>query len=58
MPLLSTCRATRARAAVRFVLAQQNIGSQIIDNLNASTYLRTLLTDVFLLDETLKLSGL
>jgi len=49
--------ATRARAAVRFVLAQRNIASQMIDNLNASTHLRTLLTDVFLLDETLKLSG-
>ena len=50
--------ATRARSAVRFVLAQRSIGSQMIDNLNASTHVRTLLTDVFLLDETLKLSGL
>lgn len=50
--------AARARAAVRFVLAQRSIGSQIIDNLNASTHVRTLLTDIFLLDETLKISGL
>jgi hypothetical protein len=50
--------AARARAALRFVLAQRAIASQMIDNLNASTHVRTLLTDVFLLDETLKLSGL
>ena len=40
-----------ARAAIRFVLAQRSIGSQIIDNLNASIHIRALLTDVFLLDE-------
>jgi hypothetical protein len=50
--------AARARAAFRFVLAQPGIGSQIIDNLNASTHMRTLLTDLFLLDEALKLSGI
>jgi hypothetical protein len=49
--------AARARAAVRFVLAQRTIASQMIDNLNASSHVRTLLTDVFLLDETLKLSA-
>lgn len=43
--------AARARAAVGFVLAQGQIGSQLIDNLNASIHLRTLLTDLFLLDE-------
>ncbi len=41
----------RARAAFRFVLAQRSIGSQIIDNLNASIHVRALLTDLFLLDE-------
>ena len=41
----------KARAAFRFVLAQRSINSQIIDNLNASTHVRTLLTDLFLLDE-------
>jgi hypothetical protein len=43
----------KARAAFRFVLAQRSIGSQIIDNLNASIHVRALLTDLFLLDETL-----
>ena len=42
---------------MRFVLAQRAIGSQIVDNLNASIHLRTLLTDLFLLDEALKISG-
>ena len=49
--------AARARTALRFVLGQRAIGSQIIDNLNASIHLRTLLTDLFLLDEALKISG-
>ncbi|HEY6259225.1 MAG TPA: hypothetical protein VIY51_25890 [Xanthobacteraceae bacterium] len=50
--------AARARAAFRFVIAQEAIGSQIIDNLNALTHVRTLLTDLFLLDEALKISGI
>jgi hypothetical protein len=49
--------AARARTALRFVLAQRAIGSQIIDNLNASIHLRTLLTDLFLLDEALKIGA-
>ncbi len=48
--------AARARVAMRFVLAQRAIGSQMVDNLNASIHLRTLLTDLFLLDEALKIS--
>jgi len=48
--------AVRARTAMRFVMAQRAIGSQMIDNLNASIHLRTLLTDLFLLDEALKIS--
>ena len=32
-------------------------GSQAIDNLNASIHMRALLTDLFLLDETLKITG-
>jgi hypothetical protein len=44
--------AANARAAIRFVLAQRAIGSQIVDNLNASIHIRALLTDIFLLDET------
>jgi hypothetical protein len=49
--------AGRARTALRFVLAQRAVGSQIIDNLNASIHLRTLLTDLFLLDEALKIGA-
>jgi hypothetical protein len=43
-------------AAVELVLAQPAIGSQLIDNLNASIHLRALLTDLFLIDEILKQS--
>ena len=49
--------AARARIAMRFVLGQRAIGSQIVDNLNASIHLRALLTDLFLLDEALKIGG-
>jgi hypothetical protein len=42
-----------ARAAVRLALAVPAISSQLIDNLNASIHIRALLTDVFLVDETL-----
>ncbi len=45
--------AAKARTAMRFVLAQGSIGSQLIDNLNASLHLRGLLTDLFLLDEAI-----
>lgn len=45
--------AGRARAAVALVLAQPEISSQLIDNLNASVHLRALLTDIFLLDDVL-----
>ncbi len=38
-------------AAVELVLAQPAIGSQLIDNLNASTHLRALLTGLFLAAE-------
>ena len=43
-----------AQAAVRLVLAQPAISSQLVDNLNASIHLRALLTDLFLIDEALK----
>jgi hypothetical protein len=48
--------AAKASAAVRLVLAQPVINSQLIDNLNASIHLRALLTDLFLLDEALKIN--
>lgn len=41
-------------AAIELVLAQPAIGSQLIDNLNASTHIRALLTDLFLIDEMLE----
>ena len=46
--------ARASQAAVRLVLAQPGISSQLVDNLNASIHLRALLTDVFLVDEVLK----
>lgn len=42
-----------ALAAIRLVLARADIGSQLIDNLNASIHLRAVLTDIFLVDEAL-----
>lgn len=44
----------KAQAAIKLVLVQTSISSQLIDNLNASIHLRTLLTDLFLIDEALK----
>jgi len=46
--------AARSRALIRLVLAQDDISSQLIDNLNASIHLRALLTDLFVADEALK----
>ena len=46
--------ARRTRAALRLVLAQKALSSQLVDNLNASIHIRALLTDIFLIDETLK----
>jgi hypothetical protein len=43
-----------AQAAVRLVVAQSSISSQLVDNLNASIHLRALLTDLFLIDEALR----
>ena len=40
-------------AAISLVLNQDNISSELIDNLNASIHVRALLTDLFLLSETL-----
>lgn len=46
--------AERALAIVRLVLAKSAISSQLIDNVNASIHLRALLTDLFVIDESLK----
>ena len=40
-----------ASAALELVLAQPTISSQLIDNLNASSHVRALLTDLFLIGE-------
>ncbi len=45
-------------AAIQLVLAQPALSSQLIDNLNASIHLRALLTDLFLIDEIVKLHRL
>jgi thioredoxin-like negative regulator of GroEL len=47
--------AASAQAAVQLALAQRAISSQLIDNLNALIHLRSLLTDLFFIDEILKL---
>lgn len=47
-----------AAAALKVVKVVQNvpsISSQLVDNLNASAHLRCLLTDIFVLDEVLKI---
>ncbi len=49
--------ARNSSAAIRLVLAQPSISSQLIDNLNASIHVRALLTDLFLLDEALKITA-
>jgi len=46
-----------SEAAIRLVLAQPIISSQLIDNLNASIHLRALLTDLSLIDEIVKLQN-
>jgi hypothetical protein len=46
--------AARALALIRLVLAKSAISSQLIDNVNASIHLRALLTDLFIVDESLK----
>ena len=45
------CR--KAGAAIAFLLGQERIGSEIVDNLNASIHLRAVLTDLFLYSEAL-----
>ena len=46
--------AATTQAAIRLVLGQPGISSQMIDNVNASIHVRALLTDVFIVDEVLK----
>ncbi len=49
--------AAKASAAIGLVLSKPGISSQAVDNLNASIHIRALLTDLFILDETLKITG-
>ena len=46
--------AATTQAALRLVMGQAGISSQMIDNINASIHVRALLTDVFIVDEILK----
>jgi hypothetical protein len=46
--------ANDSQAAIGLVLAQPAISSQLIDNLNASSHVRALLTDIFLIGEILR----
>jgi len=45
--------ARKSMAAISLVLSRDKISSELVDNLNASIHLRALLTDLFLLSETL-----
>jgi len=45
--------ARKSVAAISLVLSQEGISSELVDNLNASIHLRALLTDLFLLSETI-----
>ena len=46
--------AATTQSALRLVMGQRGISSQMIDNINASIHVRALLTDVFVVDEILK----
>jgi hypothetical protein len=46
--------ARKARGAIAFTLNCSTVGSQLIDNLNASIHVRALLTDLFLVDQALR----
>ena len=50
--IANDCR--NAGAALGFILAQKKIGSEIVDNLNASIHLRAVLTDLFLYSEAFR----
>lgn len=45
--------ARKSLVAVEMVLSLPSIGSQVVDNLNATIHIRALLTDMFLLDEAI-----
>ena len=45
---------SKASTALIFLLNQEKIGSEVVDNLNASIHLRAVLTDLFLYSEALR----
>ena len=47
----------KSRTALALVRAQPRISSELIDNLNASIHLRTVLTNLWLLSETLEIGS-
>ncbi len=47
----------KSRTALALVRAQSRISSELIDNLNASIHLRTVLTNLWLLSETLEIGS-
>ena len=49
--------AVATQAALRLLLGQSGISSQMVDNVNASIHVRALLTDVFVVDEIIKHAG-
>ena len=52
LEILKTDAAT-AQILINFALMQPVLGSELIDNLNATSHVRALLTDVYLLDSAL-----
>lgn len=50
--IASDCK--KASAALTFLVSQEKIGSEVVDNLNASIHLRAVLTDLFLYSEALR----
>ena len=54
MPSSAMCEV--ARGALGVVLSREHIGSLLIDNFNASVHVRALLTDLFLIEQALKVA--
>ncbi len=46
--------AANAKRAVDLVMSRSRISSQLVDNLNASIHVRSVLTDLFVIDEAFK----
>jgi hypothetical protein len=46
-----------ARGALGVVLSRKHIGSLLIDNFNASVHVRAMLTDLFLVEQALKVAS-